>query len=218
MAELCPQCSPMPPAHSPPYRAKFYVLAFFGSAWIAVIAIGFGLLLKHESSAGSSGAPCQDWPAKTGLVRASDRPTLVVFAHPQCPCTRAALSELAAILARCSKPVQVDVVFYAPPGSPPGWARTHSWEAAKNIPGVRVRLDPDAAEAEIFGIETSGHALLFGLDGKLRFSGGVTIARGHEGQSPVQEPLLALLSGESTEFHRSPVFGCALVTPTEQQP
>ena len=43
---------------------------------------------------GDPEAPAR-WPEASALVRNADGPTLVLFAHPKCPCTDASLAELA---------------------------------------------------------------------------------------------------------------------------
>ena len=49
--------------------------------------------------------------------------------------------------------------------------------------GYDVLEDLEACLATEFGALTSGHALLYSTDGSLRFSGGLTDSRGHEGDS-----------------------------------
>jgi hypothetical protein len=44
----------------------------------------------------------------------------------------------------------------------------------------------------------------------LRFRGGITGSRGHEGANTGRDALLACLRGSSEEFHTTPVFGCSL--------
>ena len=52
---------------------------------------------------------------------------------------------------------------------------------------------------------------LYREDGKLLFSGGVTVSRGHEGDSAGGDLLYAILSQKSPAADQStPVFGCRL--------
>jgi hypothetical protein len=46
--------------------------------------------------------------------------------------------------------------------------------------------------------------------GRRLFSGGITPARGHQGDSFGRRRILALLSGSTTDRAESPAFGCAL--------
>jgi hypothetical protein len=136
-----------------------------------------------------------------------------MFAHPRCPCTSAGVSELARLLARCEGRPLVDVVFFRPEGSPESWGSTALRRAAEAIPGVRAFDDVGGREAARFGIVASGHVLLFDPGGKRLFSGGITAARGHEGDNDGAAAVLRLVarSGPSSACH--PVFGCPIRTP-----
>jgi len=181
--------------------------------WALTVAAGFATLLAYEAAPGSSGAPPRDWPAGSRLRPATDRPTLVLFAHPQCPCTRASVAELAAIMTRCPDRTAAFVYFFRPAGKPPEWCDTDLWREATRIPGVEVAADVDGREAAAFGVETSGHVLLFDRAGRLRFGGGITASRGHEGDNPGRAAVVAVLTGVTPEVRSTPVFGCPILTP-----
>ena len=59
---------------------------------------------------------------------------------------------------------------------------------------------------------TSGHALLFDRDGHLLFSGGITPARGHEGDNFGASAIAARLAGRPAPAE-TPVFGCPIAGP-----
>jgi hypothetical protein len=134
----------------------------------------------------------------------------LIFAHPRCPCTRATIGELAVIMARCRDRVDARVLFYKPKGSAPDWEQTDTWRDAGRIPGVRVGVDPDGAEAARFSARTSGHALLYGPEGALLFSGGITASRGHAGDNPGRDSVVALVAGGDPQARETSVFGCPL--------
>ena len=56
---------------------------------------------------------------------------------------------------------------------------------------------------------TSGHALLFDRDGRLLFRGGITPARGHEGDNFGASAIAARLAGRPARAE-APVFGCPI--------
>ena len=114
------------------------------------------------------------------------------------------------IMTRCRGRLDARILFYKPADAPPGWELTDSWRDAERIPGVRVAVDPDGAEAARFGVETSGHALLYDPAGQLLFSGGLTAARGHAGDNPGRSAVVALVMGGTPEVRRTSVFGCPL--------
>jgi hypothetical protein len=82
------------------------------------------------------------------------------------------------------------------------------------LPDVAVAIDPDGREARAFGARTSGHVFAYDASGQLRFAGGVTAARGHEGGNPGLDRLTAALGGwRGGDALSSPVFGCPLEDP-----
>src|SRR5438034_345135 len=132
-----------------------------GALWVALLVCGARVMLAYEYRPGASAAAPAAWPAASAIARAPDRPVLVLFAHPKCPCTRPSIDELAAIVTRCTGQVDVHVVFVKPAGVAEGWETTDIWESAARIPGVRVQRDDGGREAKRFGAATSGQVLLY---------------------------------------------------------
>jgi hypothetical protein len=178
--------------------------------WLIAIAILGAMLLRFESRPGVSLGPAPIWP-RVSRISKTHRPTLVLFAHPKCPCTRATLSELDRILARAGGRIDGHVIFVKPHGVAQGWEHSEMWAAAEAIPGVTVELDENGSEAKRFGARTSGHVLLYGADERLVFSGGITGSRGHAGDNAGADSINSYsASGKSTQM-LTPVFGCSLL-------
>jgi hypothetical protein len=144
------------------------------------------------------------------LARSANRKTLVMFAHPQCPCTRASIGELALLMARCGNALDAYVVFFKPDGVADDWTRTGTVGEAERIPGVKVVFDKSGREAELFGAATSGQTDFFDTDGRLLFSGGITAARGHAGDNAGRDAIIEWTSTGAADRTRTPVFGCAI--------
>ena len=108
----------------------------------------------------------------------------------------------------------VHVLFVKPEGFEEDWEKTDLWQSALMIPGVHVSVDDKGIEAERFGSQTSGQAILYGADGQLLFSGGITAARGHEGDNEGRETIVALITTGAAERRETPVFGCPLFEET----
>jgi hypothetical protein len=193
-------------------RTVAFVLSLI--AWGGVLATGLAILWSYESGPGPSREPPPHWPRTSAIPQPHSRPALLLFAHPHCPCTRASLEELIALMTRTRGLADVYVVFSVPSGSPDGWERTGTWDYAASIPGVRRIRDSDAVEATRFGALTSGHVLLYGADAALLFSGGITASRGHVGENPGRSAIVTLLSGQRPGRGRTPTFGCLLPTTT----
>lgn len=181
--------------------------------WIPAVGFGISKLWKYSITAGHPAEPPADWPRTTPVERIAGRSTLVMFAHPQCGCSRASLGELAIIMAHARGHVGASVFFYRPPAEPSQWARTDLWDTAMAIPGVRVSEDPNGLVAQSFGVFTSGQALLYDSAGRLQFKGGITAFRGHSGDNAGRSVITALLNGEPLSAGlpvTTPVFGCTL--------
>src|SRR5262249_40133935 len=84
--------------------------------------------------------------------------------------------------------------------------------APRKLGGVAVKivLDEGGKVAAELGAETSGHVVFMDAQGAIRFHGGLTVARGHRGQSPMQDAILKIMEGESSTQLSAPVFGCSL--------
>ncbi len=183
--------------------------------WLIAVGVGFGSLETYKTTPGAAETVTTDFPGAGVVQRAVNRPCLVMFAHPHCPCSRASLHELERLMAVAPDACPVLVLFVIPKGVSPGWERTTLWEEAAAIPGVHVEVDVGGEEARRLGVRTSGHVVLCDASGEVRFSGGITSARGHEGDSPAKRALLSLLSGHPAGMRQAPVFGCPLFGPDD---
>jgi hypothetical protein len=171
------------------------------------------MLLMHAYAAnpGDPGAPTPRWPTGSRLDRDEARPTLLIFLHPRCPCSRASVVELAAILGRCDGGVAALAVLFRPLAETDTWYPPELLAELAAVPDLEIAPDPGGLEARRFGVATSGHVLLFDTRGDLTFSGGITPGRGQladDAGRAVHERLLAR-TGRGPD---RPVFGCPLAT------
>jgi hypothetical protein len=193
---------------------KQLVLVAFLVVWLPAVAFGINVLWKYSSTPGRVGTPSLSWPEGVQPERTPGRSTLVMFAHPQCPCTSATLGELAIIMAHAHERLDAKVFFYLPSTAPASWARTELWSTASAIPGVHVFEDRDAHMAERFGAFTSGQTLLYDPLGHLQFKGGITALRGHSGDNAGRSAIIALVRSDPPQIGAlpevTPVLGCSL--------
>jgi hypothetical protein len=136
-----------------------------------------------------------------------------MLTHPHCPCTRASIEELDQLMAHCQGRVKAYVVLMKPSGVANDWVETDLRTHAMRIPGVSVLVDEDGAETRRFRAETSGQVLLYGPDGRLLFSGGITGSRGHVGDNYGEAAMESLINSGAAANDHSPVFGCPLFNP-----
>jgi hypothetical protein len=187
------------------------LLIFAGILWVALLAAGFTLLEREEFTPVANAPVTASFPANSAIQLAADKPTLLLFFHPHCPCSRASLHELDGLLTETQNKLSVILIFTIPKGVPPGWEEGDLWKSAAAMPGVRVLRDQGGLEARRFGVTGSGHTLLYNPSGQLLFSGGITPSRGHEGDNAGRSAIIDfVLTGHSLVKHAS-VFGCSLL-------
>lgn len=186
-----------------------------GLVWIALLATGFFVLAREEFTPVAGVTASATFPSHSALALAPDVPTLILFAHPRCPCTRASVHELAGLMASLPRRVAVTVVFTLPKGVAPRWEQGELWQEAATIPGIHVVTDRDGEEAGRFGVKGSGHVLLYRPAGQLVFSGGITPSRGHEGDNPGRSAVISLVLQGRSPVNRTPVYGCPLLEPPD---
>lgn len=181
-----------------------------GAGWLFGVACGMHCLWSYESTPGPTAVASATWPDRSGISRSEDRFTLLLFAHPRCPCTRASVAELSRLMDRCRDQIDARVLLYTPANAAADWPRTEIWQSAEAIPGVSVVPDREGAEARCFAATTSGSVLLYDRRGRRVFSGGITISRGHRGTNPGGEAIAAIVNGDATPKRTTPVFGCPI--------
>jgi hypothetical protein len=179
--------------------------------WIVAVGLGATTLLRYSGTPGKAATPTRDWPGGTSIQRARARATLVLFLHPQCPCSRASIEELAQIVAERQGKLDVSILFYAPEQKTSEWVRAGLWDSARAIPGVHEIEDHQGVEARRFRAATSGQALLYNAAGHLAFSGGITRARAHSGANDGREAIVAAVLDGPARRTNTPVFGCGLL-------
>ena len=190
-------------------------MAFPRWLWVALplwllgcgLSIQFGLSYQFAPGKAADAPPV--WPAASSIPLDPSRPTLVMACHPRCPCTQASLSELERLQARRPGRFSVHLLMLSP--SQLSWEDAAMWRQARSYSWISVWPDPDRQQSSLFGAWTSGQVLLYDPSGRLRFSGGITAGRGHEGENPGMEMLTAALEGGPASS--APVYGCSLVSP-----
>ena len=179
------------------------------AVWIGGIVVGGRYLLHYETTPGMAATPSAVWPAGVPIQRAQDRPTIVMIAQPACSCTRASIGELETVISQYPDRAKLFIIFETNTlGVDP--RQSSLWQAATRVHGATVIFDETASVAGCFQAETSGQVFLYDPDGKLRYSGGITISRGHAGESAGSQALATLLAGQQPDVTSAPVFGCTL--------
>src|SRR5947209_17064161 len=93
-------------------------------AWSVCAGLGLAKMLTYELTPAASAAAPTTWPPSAGIARNTSRPTLVLFLHPRCPCSRATLAELERLIAACGGQFALRIVFIRPSGAGDEWENT----------------------------------------------------------------------------------------------
>ena len=177
--------------------------------WTIGVGTGFGLAWRYEGTPGSAPPP-SDWPKASALSLDGARPTVVQFVHPECPCSRVGLEEIAEAARRFPDRAKLVFVLVGAPGLDYDLGDSENARLAQRIVNAEVFLDPQGKEARRFGARTSGQTFAFSPSGATLFRGGVTVARGHYGDSKGLQALNAIFQGHRVGPVSTPVYGCAL--------
>ncbi len=190
--------------------------------WLLAVICGLVILWNYGARPGQQSNQPEQWPADSTIEISGERPVVLFFAHPHCPCTRASLSELERVVAHATQPADFVLVALDPEADCEAWRDSDLVAAAARIPGVRIAWDPEGREANRFAVRTSGHVVAYASNGRAGFSGGITAARGHEGSSRGRSELIAwlrldpLTQNTSAGQQTFPVFGCALMEKNDE--
>jgi hypothetical protein len=191
-------------------------LVVVAAVWLTIILGAMLWIACYSNSPGPSRSAFAHWPAESRIPFDESGPTLIMFAHPRCPCTRASLGELDSLMARSRGLLTAHVLFIRPAGLTEDWVKTDLWRKAAAIPGVTVHCDSGGVEAYRFQAETSGYTVLYDRTGRLIFQGGITLARGHSGDNTGLTAIGSLLHNQAIRQNQTPVFGCSLFDPETQ--
>src|SRR5215213_8921482 len=130
--------------------------------WLSIAVGGVFYLARYENTPADKNVSYPlVFPPESRIERVAERPTLIFFAHPKCPCTRASLRELARLMTDADGRLQAYVVFIKPKDESEEWTQTDLRANAETIPNVRVLVDEDERETKIFSARTSSLTLLY---------------------------------------------------------
>jgi hypothetical protein len=179
------------------------------------MALGWHIIFLHAYRPGAIVQGVTEWPLDApslhpALLKVPGHAEVVVFAHPFCPCTRATLQELDESLTRLPSTTAVTVVFVTAGLPAAAVADSDTIRLARQIPRVAVRLDDTGELVRQFGASISGEVFAFNSHGRRIYRGGLTPARGHQGDAAGQEQFEQLVNQNSDTACEAPVYGCPL--------
>src|SRR5437016_4114966 len=81
-------------------RGRWFWGVLAGTLWAISVGGGIVMLWRYASTPGLTATPPSSWPVESAIARTPGRATVVMMAHPHCPCTRASIAELAVLMSR----------------------------------------------------------------------------------------------------------------------
>lgn len=186
------------------------LLAASSIVWILLVIAGLVILWRYSLTAGPASDHPGHWPPSASTPIPADHPVMVLFLHPQCPCSRATIRQLARIQSKTQDRIEYRIFFLQPDGFSSDWVETDLWRSASEIPGAKLFHDRNGSEARLFGARTSGQAVLYDSRGRLSFAGGITPGRGHEGDSKGSDAVIAFARTGNATCPGAPTYGCSL--------
>ena len=182
--------------------------------WLLLVGIGYAWLLRYDLTAGGALAAPRSIPAWLSGAPDSAGSQLVIALHPRCPCSRATLRELAKILTRAPGTADVTVLMFIPRNAEEEWMEGALLTEARRL-NCRIQPDYGGELAASLGSLTSGGVALYDSHGRLRYQGGITVSRGHEGDNAGELAVIEILRGGASHHESLPVFGCPIRAGTE---
>ena len=179
--------------------------------WLGLALFGLIQGARYDATPAKAHYSKVDWP-DSRLTLGAKGYTIVLFAHPACPCTGASLHQLREASARAREPLTIYIVSSFPATFPRNQAIKSNERIAQEIRGASRVEDKGCKIAAAFRATTSGQCFVYDAAGKQVFQGGLTRARGHTGDSKGLESILALINAGSSTAERTPIFGCPLDT------
>jgi len=177
--------------------------------WLGLIGVGYAWLLHYSFAPGKTNTAPRRLPPDLALAKPSTRAQLFVALHPRCPCSRATVRELAKIQNCAAAATDITVLIYKPADAPDSWVEGALLDDCRRMK-CQVRPDPEGRLATSLGSLTSGGVVLYDRNGSLRYQGGITASRGHEGDNTGERAVIEILRGSRQTYRTMPVFGCPI--------
>lgn len=192
-------------------------VALFGLSWLLCAGGGFFYVFRHSNAPGVQAHVHAMWPTASSIRSHAEKPMLLVFVHPHCPCSDASVGELERLMPYVKDKFETTVVFFKPKNRGMEWVKGSLWSQVERmrsrIPGVVAFIDEGGVESERFGAKTSGQVMLYSASGPLVFEGGITTGRGHRGDNYGRAAILAYAQTGKATVAKTAVYGCSLRNP-----
>ncbi|MEX2670883.1 MAG: hypothetical protein WD294_02105 [Phycisphaeraceae bacterium] len=193
-------------------RFKYPLFGVLTVMWAVGVGYGLHQMYGYATTPGATADAPRHLSEATSLELDANTTHMLMFVHPQCPCTKASLRELERLQATLNRTSLETVIIVMTGTDPQLQLDVGLGQLAQRMANVRVIADADGQIARQFRVYTSGHTLLYDQTGTLRFSGGITPSRGHEGDNQGRTLIRRIVLEDVRPANAAtPVFGCPLI-------
>ncbi len=180
------------------------------TAWLLVIGISTYFIASYETTAGIVDSPPLHLPDPLKSKIGKNKNLLIMGLHPKCPCSLSSIRQLEKLLTQSNHdPKSCVFIFFKPKNEEDLWVQGNLSRMAQRLK-VQNIIDEGGDLLELLGIRTSGHTLIYSNSGRLKYSGGLTPSRGHEGTNSFSRAALDALRNETQTQVEGLVFGCSI--------
>src|SRR4051794_27195181 len=95
-------------------RGRTIVVASGLAIWLAATVTTLVLIARYKATPGELGSAPDAWPGASAIQPTPGLANVVLFAHPQCPCTKASMTELARLADELGPTAAIHVVLVRP--------------------------------------------------------------------------------------------------------
>lgn len=185
--------------------------------WLAVIAGVFLFIFWHDITPSGRLAERQtlntvaNGNLQTALETLNlnpDQLSVLVFIHPECPCTPASLRTLSRLVDECTADfdLQILVASYGDTNS----LQSTNARLAEAIPKATVQPDPNGTIAQSLDAHVSGTICVVAPNNNLLYLGGLTNSRGCETIGPHFQIIKQVIQNRWSAAVTTSVYGCDL--------
>lgn len=112
------------------------LIVFLVTLWLSMVAAGTAFVWSHNQTPGVAAEAPVQWPSASIIPRRANEYTLVMLAHPKCPCTRASIEELSKLMAVTQERLTAYVLLLKPHGFAEDWYRTDLGKTQEVFPAL----------------------------------------------------------------------------------
>lgn len=197
---------------------KKIIISVIISIWVGSIIWSTKAMLIFQFTPGKMGKVFNDFPQKSKLVLDQTLPTLILFLHPKCTCSKASVEEIKIIKSSIKKEFKLIAVVQTA-----SLKLTDELEKLKEelstLPHSTIVNDSYSFETNLFSVKTSGQIYIYSSFGELIYTGGSTSSRGTSSPSELRRTIASILETNKKphQLITKSIYGCEMDNKNDQR-